>query len=283
MLRVFARKTKWTPTDDMAFYAEPPLFVRDWKSSELVLVSATFTWDIEKAYALARAWSRHFDNVQVGGPAFGDRGGEFVPGRFIKHGVTFTSRGCPKRCPWCLVPQREGKIRELDIQPGYIVQDNNLLACSRGHQEKVFEMLLRQPISSSFPGGLDLDYLDVWHIEQFKMLFKHHKLGCIFVAFDTEKSLEELPRAKDLFDDFHIGRCFAYVLIGFKGDTIEKAESRLERVYDSERGFLPFAMLFDGNKVNPAWEQLQRKWCRPAAYRPKKDPVANERGLFNNQ
>ena len=43
MIRVFARKTKWTPTDDLAFYTSPPLFVRDWKSSELVFVSATFT------------------------------------------------------------------------------------------------------------------------------------------------------------------------------------------------------------------------------------------------
>ena len=32
-------------------------------------------------------------------------------------------------------------MREINIADGYIVQDNNLLACSRGHIEKVFEML----------------------------------------------------------------------------------------------------------------------------------------------
>ena len=267
MIRVFARKTKWTPTDDLAFYTVPPLFVRDWNRSELVMVSATFTWDIWKAYELAKAWLLHFDNVQVGGPAFGDPGGEFVPGRFVKKGVTFSSRGCPKRCPWCLVPQREGKIRELQIQPGYIVQDNNLLACSRGHIEKVFEMLAQQPMPASFPGGLDLDLLNEWHIGLLQGLQKVHRLGTMFVAFDTEKSIEKLPRAKELLGSFNIGRRFAYVLIGFEGDTLEQAESRLERVYDTEDGFLPFAMLFDGNKDDPDWKALQRKWCRPAIYR----------------
>ena len=280
-VRVFARKTKWTPKDDLAFYSNPPLFVPSWPKSTPIWVSATFTWDIEKAYALARAWSLHFNNVQVGGPAFGDPGGEFVPGRFIKKGVTFTSRGCPKKCPWCYVPKREGKIRELPIRDGWIVQDNNFAACSFGHQEKVFEMLSRQSVSASFPGGLDLCYLVEWHIEQFKKLQKISRLGALWVAFDTEKSMEELPRAKYLFADFDIGRCFAYVLIGYRDDTIEMATRRLEAVYDEERGFLPFAMLYDGNE-EPEWKKLQRKWSRPAIYR-SSAPAAHERELFNSQ
>jgi len=52
-----------------------------------------------------------------------------------------------------------------------------------------------------------------------------------------------------------------------KAVELAQAESRLERVYDAGNGFLPFAMLFDGKKDDPEWRALQRKWCRPAAYR----------------
>ena len=268
MIRVFARKTKWTPTDDLAFYTSPPLFVRDWKRSEMVLVSATFTWDIEKAYALARAWSLHFDNVQVGGPAFGDPGGEFVPGRFIKEGVTFTSRGCPKRCPWCLVPIREGKLRELKIQPGYIVQDNNLLACTVKHIETVFEMLKWQSKGIQFKGGLDIDYLMPWHVELFKKI-KIGKCG-LCVACDRPEDLHRLDKAADLLADFSIEKKRCYVLCGKDGETQDQAQARCISVY--RKGFLPYAQLFRGEDSGPSrkeWHDFCNFWVSPGKYRKK--------------
>src|SRR3989304_2567118 len=95
LIRVFPRKTKWTPTDDMAFVGDPPLFRPE---ADEIHVSATFTWDIAEAQRLAQAWSWHYSNVRLGGPAFGDPGGPFVPGRYIKNGVVMTSRGCPFGC-----------------------------------------------------------------------------------------------------------------------------------------------------------------------------------------
>ena len=64
-------------------------------------------------------------------------------------------------------------------------------------------------------------------------------------------------------------RC--YVLIGYKGDTLEKAESRLKRAW--EIGTLPFAMRYRTSdpKWNGtflfkerAWNLLARQWTRPA-------------------
>ena len=152
MIRIFPRRTKWTPTDDLAFVGDPPLF----RPPEMtVRISCTFTWDIQEALRLERSWSRFYSDIQIGGPAFDDPGAEFVPGRFIKYGVTITSRGCSKNCEWCLVPRREGWIRELPINNGWDVNDNNLLACSEKHVLKVFEMLRRQPEPIKFSGGLD--------------------------------------------------------------------------------------------------------------------------------
>ena len=259
MIRVFARKTSFTPTDELAFFDEPPLFeVPDLP----VAVSVTFTWDIPRGQQLAKAWN----TTLIGGPAFDDKGEEFTPGRYVKEGVTITSRGCPKNCPWCFVPKREGKLRELKIQPGYIVNDNNLLACSQGHILEVFDMLTSQKRGAEFKGGLDIDYLKPWHVE----LMKGIRINEMWVACDDNRGLIRLEKAEDLLADFPINKKRCYVLIGHNNDIAE-AEDRCETVY--EMGFLPFAQLFrdeSDRKYSKEWRVLARKWSRPAAYRQRK-------------
>ncbi|MEN6420777.1 MAG: hypothetical protein ABFD76_02425, partial [Smithella sp.] len=56
--------------------------------------------------------------------------------------------------------------------------------------------------------------------------------------------------------------------IGYDHETVYGAEQRLKRIY--EMGFLPFAQLYQTENKrswSKEWDALQRKWCRPAAYR----------------
>ena len=101
MIRVFPRRTKWTPEDELAYVGEPPPAMSDTKIDMPIRISVTFLEDRKKAGKLALLWRKLATDVQIGGPAFDAGGGEFVPGRFIKHGVTITSRGWPISC--CLV------------------------------------------------------------------------------------------------------------------------------------------------------------------------------------
>lgn len=265
MIRVFPRRTKWTPADDMAFVGDPPFFAL--KNKDIpVRISVAFTWDIPKGKRLLKAWGQYYSDVQLGGPAFGDPGGEFRPGLFIKPGVTITSRGCPNRCPYCFVPKREGKIRELEIKDGWILQDNNILACSRPHIEKVFEMLSHQKKQIDFNGGLEAKRLKEWHIKYFENLNVRH----FWFASDMPGDEKNLKKVVDLMGDYPVWKKRCYVLIGFNGESILEAEKRLNNIY--EMGFLPFAQLYkDEHKSpwTPDWDRLQRKWCRPAAYKEK--------------
>jgi len=268
MIRVFARKTSMTPTDDLAFYDEPPLFKLP--ENMPVMVSVTFTWDKQRGIQLFRSWRDcgRWEDVRMGGPAWDSPAYEFDPGQFVKEGVTITSRGCPKKCSFCLVSKREGKLKELEIKPGYIIQDNNLLACSQGHILEVFDMLASQRKGAEFKGGLDIDYLKPWHVE----LMKRIKINELWMACDSNIGLIRLEKAVDLLADFSINKKHCYVLIG--NTDITEAENRLETVY--EMGFLPFAQLYQGitPKTYPKdWRDLARKWSRPAAYR----NVNNER------
>jgi hypothetical protein len=58
-----------------------------------------------------------------------------VPGRHIKHGYGFTSRGCPRRYWFCSVWKRDPTPRLLPIVDCWNILDDNLLACPRPHVE----------------------------------------------------------------------------------------------------------------------------------------------------
>ena len=178
--------------------------------------------------------------------------------------MTITSRGCIRNCDFCFVPKREGKLRELEIKDGWIVQDNNLLACSRKHIEAVFEMLRKQKKAINFSGGLDSKLFKKWHMEQIEGLtIKHLWFSC-----DYPEAEKYLKRAGELLANYPIWKKRCYVLIGFNGESVVQAEKRLEGIF--KMGFLPFAQLYQGEHKKPwtkKWDRLQRKWCRPAAYR----------------
>ena len=187
--------------------------------------------------------------------------GEFTPGLYVKEGITITSRGCPNKCWFCSVWKREPKLIELPIKDGYIVHDDNLLACSEQHIRNVFEMLKRQKKRAEFKGGLEAKLLDRWHVE----LLRELKPSKMFFAYDTPDDREPLIKmAKMLTPYFTRNKLSAYVLIGYPKDDFESATERLKFV--KSLGICPFAMLYRDNdgKVDTSWRKFQRTWCRPA-------------------
>jgi len=258
--RVFPRRTRATPTDDLTFTDEPGLFPPD---VDEVHVSVTFSYDMNRAETLARAWER-IATVKVGGPATGMPGGDFVPGRYLRPGYVITSRGCPNRCWFCTVPQREGQIRELPIRDGWNVLDDNLLACSEGHVRSVFTMLARQDQASQFTGGLEAARLRPWHVTALRTI--HPKQ--LFFAYDGPEDRDPLYAAGEMLLAGGFTRTShalrAYVLIGHPRDTFEAAEARL--IDCMSAGFLPMAMLYrdHAGRRAPEWMKFQKTWARPA-------------------
>lgn len=261
ILRVFPRRTSGTPDDAMVRVATTPGW---FDAADEVHISVAFTWDIPAAERLEREW-RHVAPTTVGGPALGDRGDEFVPGMYLRHGYTITSRGCPNRCWFCDVPRREGGIRELPIRPGWNVLDSNLLACSEAHIRAVVAMLSSQGRRAEFTGGLEAARLREWHCS---LLASLKPRPVVFLAFDEPSDLEPLRVACAMLlaagwtRESH--RLRAYVLCGYPGDTVSAAEDRCREVL--ELGATPMAMVYrDATGRYPdGWHHMQRRWARPA-------------------
>ncbi|BDU72929.1 hypothetical protein METEAL_21030 [Mesoterricola silvestris] len=263
LIRVFPRRTSLTPTDPMAFVGNPPLDGLRPEADE-VHVSVAFTWDIPEAQRLAREWGRFYPVVKLGGPAMGSPLESFVPGRYLRKGVTFTTRGCNKKCPWCLVPGREGRLAEVqDFPDGWMVQDNNLLQAGRDHILKVIAMLNRQRRAAYFSGGIQADLVDEWFADQLRGI----RVGAVFLAADTAGALRPLEKALGLLSYLGRKKLRCFTLIGFGGETIPQAEARLEKVWSL--GGMPFAQLYqpaDRYIDYPReWRALSKKWMRPAA------------------
>lgn len=258
VIRVFAKKTKMTPQDEYVFFEPPGLFVPD---HDEVHISCTFTWDKPKAEQLYEAWYGKCP-VKLGGPAYDDPGETFTAGIYIKRGITFTSRGCPNNCKFCHVPRREGKIRELPVTPGNIIQDNNLLACSKYHREKVYQML-RQQSNIEMRGGLEVARLTDWDIEQMRSV----RINAVWIACDTKRATNKAVKAISRLQNagFNQNNIRCYVLIG---DDMAENENRLKTIYKA--GALPFAQLYQPEvkvEYNKEWQDFARIWSRPALMR----------------
>jgi hypothetical protein len=267
VIRVFPRKTKATPDDELSAIARSPdLF----DEADEVHVSVTFTYDKPRAERLAEDW-RHVAPVKIGGVAYGDNSLEFIPGLYVKPGYTITSRGCPRRCWFCGVWKKWPTPNLMPIYDGWNILDDNLLACPREHVEAVFAMLRRQRRRIEFTGGLEALALEDYQVDLLASLTPRPNM---FFAYDPGDEFETLESAarRLLEAGFtarsHRLRC--YVLIGHPKDTLAAAEIRLNQMLDI--GFTPFAMLWrpdtasqEKHAPGPAWHAFRRRWCRPAA------------------
>lgn len=239
-----------------------------WMRGTTLCVSVVFTWQVEDAFVLGRDYHRATGgDVEIGGPAIelvrrpresvwnprrgwlrfpkvpkDDDGVVDVLG-LMNPDATFTTRGCPNKCVFCSVPRIEGPFRELERwRPAPIVCDNNLLACSRRHFERVLVSLERFD-RVDFNQGLDCRRLTSWHVGLLGQLRNKGIKVKVRFAFDRANVKVRLFGAIDRVLGVGIPRqdIGVYVLVGFR-DTPEAAVERLETV--RELGIRPNPMRY---------------------------------------
>lgn len=164
----------------------------------------------------------------------------------VDHAVGYTTRGCVRKCPFCVVPAKEGLIyRVADLsnfwrgQERVQLLDNNLTASPKDFEQTCLQ-LIDAKVRTDFSQGLDLRLITV---EQARMLRQVRLWKQIHFAWDNigeeREILAGLARLKEAGLAYH--KIMLYVLIGFDS-TPEEDLYRVETLRGL--GVDPFVMPF---------------------------------------
>jgi len=184
-----------------------------------------------------------------------------------KYSQGFTTRGCVRSCPFCIVPQKEGKIQIWQHPSEFhddrfdtcMIMDNNLLA-SKGWREEVLSWFIEGGIKMLSPQGWDARFLTENLAGMLKDI-KHPK-GLHF-AWDNTKDEKSIIRAINLlktagFDLKH--DISFYVLAGYQ-TGFEDALYRCNRL--KEMGCSAFVMPYHkkDKQINRLAKWANRRWA----------------------
>lgn len=141
-----------------------------------------------------------------------------------KINLGFTTRGCIRKCPFCIVWKKEPELKVegdiYDIWDGksknIILLDNNILALLK-HFKLICSQLRKEKLRVDFNQGLDCRLLTEDIIKELKSL-SHIEYR---FAFDDIKLESIVKKTIRLLKKYNINRCNWYVLVGFNSTLKE--------------------------------------------------------------
>ena len=226
-----------------------------WEVNGILHISIPFTWNLpEVKTRLKRGFMMH-SKVIVGGPAICIMPTYFNDIDFIEVGTTMpgvlqrvnpmatrTTTGCIRRCKFCAIGSgmiEPGGLVELQDWPNLpIICDNNLLACTPKHFDKVIDRLVTLK-NVDFNQGLDSRLLTEYHARRLKEI----KKPIIRLALDSMAYVNKWLTALDLllFAKIPKSSIRSYAIIALDSGP-EEAWKRCEFI--ESKGVLALPMWF---------------------------------------
>ena len=177
------------------------------------------------------------------------------------YAIGYLTRGCVRKCPWCVVPKKEGWIRAYDTwqtikrpdSNDIIFMDNNVLSCEHGINQ-IHEMG-GQKIRVDFNQGLDARLITP---EIAALLGKLKWRTFLRMACDTDAVLDLVLEKSKLLADNGVKpyKQFVYVLV----QDIPSAERRVLAL--REAGVNPFAQPYRDFTTNAEPAQELKDFAR---------------------
>ena len=174
------------------------------------------------------------------------------------HAIGFTSRGCPNKCKFCFVPEKEGDVHAHADPDEFVLPhhrhvmflDNNILAAP--NCAEVLEWCEGFSGSVDFNQGLDCRLIDG---PMARALAKIRLHPYIRLAVDTDASREPFGKAHGHLKAAGVpmGRTCVMVLVGSSGELTQSDIDRVMWVAGIDR-LDPFAMPFMPPTAGPGWK-----------------------------
>lgn len=179
----------------------------------------------------------------------------------------FLTRGCPNKCKWCIVPQKEGPITPyMDIEEiavgkrnKIILMDNNILAAGDYGLCQI-EKSIRLNLRIDFNQGLDARLVTEDNAPLLAMAkwIKLIRFGC-----DTPQQVKECDRAIELLDKY--GYRGEYLLYCILLDDFRESFIRVNHWRIKGKRFLPYCQPYrdinDNSRIIPQWQKDMAGWA----------------------
>jgi hypothetical protein len=189
------------------------------------------------------------------------KGHTFKPGNMY-YSMGFTTRGCIRKCPFCIVPQKEGKFRKWqhikefhdDRFKKVVLLDNNILVNKKWFFETT-DFILDHKLEVDITQGMDIRLLDKEIAYRLKLLkFTSHTM---FFAWDDPKEIVAVKEGIDILKSVGIDirqDVQFYVLVGFD-TTPDQDVFRCRKLKSWNTS--PFVMPY----VRNAWTRKIARWA----------------------
>jgi len=245
----------------------------EWTEGRTAFLSVVFSWNLQEAYQRACFWRAMGYRVMAGGPAVAfnpvflsdvaliPQHYPIIALPYHNLNATRTTIGCPRKCPFCIVPVTEGEFREIQHwTPRPIICDNNFLAASRRHFDRTVDRL-KPSTGVDFNQGLDARLLTAYHAQRLAEL----DLRCVRLAWDHISMESAFMTAFErlIMAGIPSSMIRAYVLIGFKDDPAD-ALYRLETIrrlgaWPNPMRYQPLDAKERNSYVGPNWTDAELK------------------------
>ncbi len=250
----------------LGYYDRSEEFITPIEDPDNVFISSVFTKSIDRVMELKVV----YPDAKIGGSGYDiattlpDRVEHLIPDYNlydVDHSIGYTTRGCFRDCKFCIVPEKEGKIRhhsDIDefLYPGHNkvkFLDNNFFAGPRWreHIKKINDLDLKV----SFNQGVDIRIMTeemAQAIESVK--YRSGQFGGTYfhIAFDDTSYEDEFRKGVEILLEQGIrsNSVIVYILVGFNS-TLEDNQYRLDVV--REYDMYPFVMKYQGCSIVDAF------------------------------
>ena len=247
-----------------------------------IYISAVFDWNRNKVLGLERTFQAIYPRAEIDVGGSGMSLTKTLPREMdrlmpdyslypdIDYSVGSTTRGCIRRCEFCIVREKEGAFAVVQHPEEFhntafkniVFQDNNILA-SKPWFHKVCEWVAENNLKVDFNQALDARLFDEGVAETLAEL---RPINSWRIAYDGLEYGDDVLRTINLMRDAGIHtRNSVLVYVYCDGD--HDFDSTLKRCEDIKKwgGGLPYPMFNRNAKKTPRMTRL-KSWARPQRF-----------------
>jgi len=195
------------------------------------------------------------DEIEKYGPDYSIKKYNFSAG--------YTTKGCSRKCPWCVVPKIEPKTykdknwtRFIGYHRHFNAMDNNILIFGASWLSEVLKELRIRKKTIDFNQGMDCRIFVKNKKIQDVLLNNSDIFSAIRFSWDSEGVSDYAKKTSDILASNGIHRkAFWYMLIGFE-ETPKDVWNRIVYLANNRQSIkpMPYRNLSDG-KIISAWAQ----------------------------